>query len=281
MGKHDKKSKKKKSSRSDDGERDRKKRKAERREEEEEERKRSKHEKELEKARMKANETPEERNARRMAKKLAKQAKKAEEKSLFGYTNENNPFGDANLTKAFVWKKKYEKQVETGEKVKSLTKQQLREKQITLRQEIEKVKHRRAEREIEQAQMDEMREQIERDAMREQIEGWEEKEEEFHRSQVRIMNIICSTLFFVLLLTVLPMCNDGPCWFDCPNILLCQARKRSEIRIKEKREKAVDILVKILHYLVGNNFRSFSSLGARARSALPSPNKLCQTPNPR
>merc|ERR1712228_502746 len=101
-------------------------------------------------------------------KKLKKQAKRAQEKELFGYTNENNPFGDANLTNAFVWKKKYERQLATKKIMKPLTKQELMEKQKTLRNEVDKVKERRRLREEEKKAMDIMREQMEREAMAEQ-----------------------------------------------------------------------------------------------------------------
>jgi len=48
-------------------------------------------------------------------KKLEKQQKYAEkEKTIFGYTNESNPFGDSNLTEKFQWKLKREKQVSLG-----------------------------------------------------------------------------------------------------------------------------------------------------------------------
>lgn len=160
------------------------------------------------KARSKANETPEERNSRRLAKKQAKQAKQKEEKELFGYTNEANPFNDPNLTKAFVWKKKFDKEGASGSSKKNtLTKKQLKEKQMKLHHEIEKVKERRAAREEEKLQMDLMREQMEKEAIIDAVEGWEEREEEFHRQQ---------------------------------------AHRRSEIRIREGREKAIDILAKNL-----------------------------------
>lgn len=197
MGKSKKKDKKK----------EKKQEKAEKRRREaeaEQDRKRRKAEK---KARDKASETPEERNARRLAKKLAKQAKQKEEKELFGYTNEANPFNDPNLTKAFVWKKKFDKDKATGKSRQTLTKKQLKEKQIKLRHEIEKVKERRTARELEKEQMDLMREQMEKEAIIDAVEGWEEREEEFHRQQ---------------------------------------AHRRSEIRIKEGREKAIDILAKNL-----------------------------------
>ena len=71
--------------------------------------------------------------------------------------------------------------------------------------EIEDVKRRRAEREEEKAQMDAMREQMDRERAAETVAGWEEKEEDFHRQQ---------------------------------------AKQKTRIRVEERREKAIDLLVK-------------------------------------
>jgi len=153
-------------------------------------------------------ETPEQRKSRRIAKKLAKQSKEAQEEKLFGYTNDSNPFGDANLTTMFVWRKKYEQDLARGVDPRKLTKDYQRKQRQDFQKEIEKVKKRREEREAEKAQMEEMRAQLQRDMDMEMIEGWEEKEEQFHRAQAKL---------------------------------------RSEIRIREGREKAIDILAKNLH----------------------------------
>eukprot|EP00741_Cyanophora_paradoxa_P009528 tig00001501_g9228.t1 len=140
------------------------------RDRDEEERRRRKEEKrakkEKEKKRSKLDETPEERRARRLAKKQKKEAKRAEkersskkeDKSFFGYTNDNNPFGDSNLKEQFE-------------------RERLRREE--LRREIDKVKKRREEREEEKMRWEEERE-------------WEKKEDEFHlkqaiiRSEIRI-----------------------------------------------------------------------------------------------
>lgn len=170
-----------------------------------------------EKARRKAIETPEQRNARRLLKKQKKKETEQEEKKLFGFTNEANPFGDPNLTKPFKWRSKLMHDMKQGKIQRPQTKNELREKQLALRSEIEKVKERKAAREVELEQMEEMRLQVERDAMREQLAGWEEKEEQFHRKQ---------------------------------------AKERTKIRIKEGREKAVDILAKNLHLFEGEELPS-------------------------
>jgi hypothetical protein len=59
-----------------------------------------------------------------------------------GYTNDDNPFGDANLLKPFVWHKKRER-----EGTKNMTEQELMERDrarmMENRRELEKVKKRR------------------------------------------------------------------------------------------------------------------------------------------
>ena len=66
------------------------------------------------KERMKELETDEEKRARRLAKKAAKDEKRAEEGSLGGYSNQSNPWNDPNLTQAFVWGKKVDKDQTRG-----------------------------------------------------------------------------------------------------------------------------------------------------------------------
>lgn len=112
-----------------------------------------------------------------------------------------------------MWKKKNEKDVSEGKAV-NLSKAAIRDKQLLLRKEIEQVKQRRSERESEMAAMEEMREQQARDYATDVVDGWEAKEEEFH---------------------------------------LKQAQLRSEIRIKEGREKAIDILAKNVHLYHANH----------------------------
>ena len=47
-----------------------------------------------------------------------------------GYTNAENPFGDANVTQRFVWGKKIEKQLQEGADVRDLTARAERERQV-------------------------------------------------------------------------------------------------------------------------------------------------------
>ena len=81
----------------------------------------------------------------------------------------------------------------------------LQARQAALVAEVESVKQRRKERDEERRAMDEMKEQMDRERAAEQVAGWEEKEEDFHRQQ---------------------------------------ARRRTKIRVQERRERAVDLLMK-------------------------------------
>lgn len=150
-----------------------------------------------EKARMKATETAEERRQRRLAKKAAKHGtdnmdvtSASAASAGAGYSDHANPFNDASLAKPFIWKKKYEKAIEEGADPRILTKSHLYEKQSAAADEIAAIKARRAQREDEKAAMDALREQMNREAAMEQVDGWEEKEEEFHRTNAAQRTII-------------------------------------------------------------------------------------------
>lgn len=142
----------------------------------------------------------------RRRKKLKKERKKERKKDpklyqMVGYSNEDNPFGDHNLNQAFVWKKKAER--DGGQ-----ARQTVREKESKKQHfydEIQKVRHRRSEREAEQEEMERIRAEEARLREAEQYADWHQKEESFH---------------------------------------LEQAKVRSKIRLVEGREKPIDILAK-------------------------------------
>lgn len=142
-----------------------------------------------------------ERRARKLARKLRAD-------SIAGYTNEDNPFGDANLTERFVWRKKIARDVEAGaDMADELTLDAERRRHAERLAEIEKVKRRREERERERAEHDAEMEQLMRERAMLEFAGWEQKEDEFHAQQARV---------------------------------------RSEIRLAEGRAKPVDVLAKQL-----------------------------------
>ncbi|VEU42992.1 unnamed protein product [Pseudo-nitzschia multistriata] len=138
-------------------------------------------------------ETLEERKERRAQKRAAKiQAR-------FGYTAEDNPFNDPNLHETFTWNKKKE-----ATKTKNTMSNDNNPDKI---EEIETIRRRRKERELEREEMDRLRAEESRMKELENYDDWAKKEEEFH---------------------------------------LEQQRKRSAIRLVEGREKPVDILAKNL-----------------------------------
>ena len=175
-----------------------------RRESEDDRRDRKRKEKE-EKMMRKKMETPEEKRKRRMEKKAKKHRNTKKETVLAGYTNENNPFGDSNLTETFTWKLREDKRKREGRDRETGDKRERIKERLD---EIEKVKERRKQREIERREWEEERARLQRDQDILMHEDWEKQEEEFHWEQ---------------------------------------AKRRSEIRINEGRAKPIDFLYKNLN----------------------------------
>lgn len=170
------------------------------------ERLRLKEEKQKQKELLKAKETPEEKRARRLREKQEKERKRRErmgwDNEYQCYTNQDNPFGDSALTNTFVWTKKLAK-----EGVKSVSRDELealnRQKQLENKIELEKVKQRRQEREAERAARESEAAAAARAREAHQFHSWARQEDAFH---------------------------------------LCQARLRSQIRIRDGRAKPIDLL---------------------------------------
>ncbi|XP_031565952.1 cactin-like [Actinia tenebrosa] len=166
--------------------------------------------KKKEKEYYKAHETPEEKRARRLAKKEAKERKRRKEMGwndeYEGYTNTDNPFGDAHLLETFVWHKKREKQGETH-----LTEEEKRftdkKRQMDTRKQLERVRERRTEREREMMLREEEKERMQREKESEYYSEWEKQEDKFH---------------------------------------LNQAKLRSKIRIQDRRAKPIDLLAQYI-----------------------------------
>lgn len=142
---------------------------------------------------MKLMETPEEKRARRLREKQAKEYKRRErmgwDNEYQHYTNQDNPFGDAHLTSTFVWKKKLEK---TGLKDVSTDELEIinRQKQMENKAELEKVKKRRLEREMERMQREDEMVLLQRSREAAQFEEWERQEDQFHLEQARLRSKI-------------------------------------------------------------------------------------------
>lgn len=115
----------------------------------------------------------EERKQRKEKKKVEKVAK------ALGYSNDLNPFGDANLLTPFEWGKK-----KTTDKPKSVADKEDEEKnRLKLMTEIEKVRKRRQDREAELAEMERLRDEEQRLREMAAFGDWQHKEEEFHLEQ--------------------------------------------------------------------------------------------------
>ncbi|XP_067927934.1 splicing factor Cactin-like [Watersipora subatra] len=140
-----------------------------------------------EKELMKAYETPEEKRARRLAKKELKEKKRKADmgwdKETLTYTNEDNPFGDHNLTSTFVWKSKLKKEglsLEDADVAKMN-----RAKMEESKRELEKVKKRQQEREREKEARDREREMEQREKESDYYSAWEKQEDNFHLDQAK------------------------------------------------------------------------------------------------
>lgn len=104
--------------------------------------------------------------------------------SIFGYSNDVNPFGDAQLSEEFVWKKKEKK-----EKSSSPLKKRSRTDEEKI-QEIARVKERRIQRDLDQKQWEEAKERIARERERVTHDDLEKKEEAFHLNQAKLRSEI-------------------------------------------------------------------------------------------
>ncbi|XP_026192088.1 cactin [Cyclospora cayetanensis] len=149
---------------------------------------------------------------------------RAERKKLlsehFGYSNDNNPFGDRLLAEPFVWKKKNLLLQAAGKK-HATTVNALLTTSVSKVQEIKSVKKRREEREAEEALMQAQREELQREKEKEHFQDYFEKEEVFHR----LMHI-----------------------------------KKTEIRAEQNREQPIDFIVKGLRILNGERFEKVTLL---------------------
>ncbi|KAH8272957.1 hypothetical protein KR026_008335 [Drosophila bipectinata] len=163
-------------------------------------------ERQQKKEELKAQETPEEKRARRLREKQAKEQRRRQrmgwDNEYQTYSNEDNPFGDSNLTSTFHWGKKLEVEGLSNLSTKTVEVLSL-QKQLENRRELEKVKKRRQERELERQvrEDDLMQQQRAKEAV--QFREWQRQEDQFH---------------------------------------LEQARLRSEIRIRDGRAKPIDLL---------------------------------------
>ncbi|EOY25679.1 Cactus-binding domain, C-terminal, Cactin, central region [Theobroma cacao] len=145
--------------------------------------------------------------AKKAQKKAMRAATKLKEQTVWGYSNDSNPFGDSNLSEKFVWRKQIERDIAQGVPLDSFSVKAEKKRQKERMGEIEKVKKRREERAVERAQHEEEVALLARERARAEFQDWEKKEEEFLSDQSKI---------------------------------------RSEIRMREDRTKPIDVLSKHL-----------------------------------
>ncbi len=127
---------------------------------------------------------------------------------IFGsYSNESNPFGDPSLQEVFVWHKKYEKELAEGKRTHIPSTAEIEAERLSRAAEIAAVKHRQLGREAERRERMRLRAEEERLREAEGYSGNLDKEAVFH---------------------------------------LSQTAQRTEIRIRDAREKLVDVLAKNL-----------------------------------
>ena len=155
-------------------------------------------------------ETDEEKRARRLAKKERKREKEAA-LQIPGYSNDANRWNDPNLSQAFTWKRKDERDQREGkasaEHASADSLKRRREEQL---QELDKVKRAREEREAEKAAWEEEKAMLEREREQMAFHDNEKREEEF---------------------------------------MLAQARKRAHIRVGEGRARPIDLVSESLALL--------------------------------
>ena len=138
--------------------------------------------KKLEKERMKELETPEEKRARRLEKKRRKEESDKIESISGGisYNNLNNPFNDTNLTEAFVWNKKLER-----EGLTSLSKKELDElHQEKVRKNLKEMEELKRNRQARQAAREDM-ELLAREQEKQMYGSYTMVEYKFHVKQAR------------------------------------------------------------------------------------------------
>ncbi|CAE6033592.1 unnamed protein product [Arabidopsis arenosa] len=128
--------------------------------------------------------------AKRALKKALSASKKLKRQSVFGYSNDSNPFGDSNLAETFVWRKKIEKDIHHGA---SLDKFSVKAERRRLREtmaEVENFKKRREETAEERARHEEDMALLARERARAEFQDSEKKEEEFNFEQSKVRSKI-------------------------------------------------------------------------------------------
>ena len=101
---------------------------------------------------------------------------------VFGYTNNENPFNDSNLSEKFVWNKKEQIRPSAFDDDAALT--EAKQKEILL------LKQQRIERDLKKQEWESERERVFREREAERFDEYEQKEVEFHLKQENLASFI-------------------------------------------------------------------------------------------
>jgi len=137
-----------------------------------------------------------------------------------GYKDESNPFGDVGLTEKFTWKKRNE-YLQAAGLYRGTSKEQEVEKMQSKIREIQQVKKRRDEREVERQLLEQQRLEHDKEMHDEEFGEWLTKEEKFH---------------------------------------LDNAKARTFIRIDQGRERPLDLVLKAIFIAEGEEFEEMTIL---------------------
>ncbi len=125
--------------------------------------------------------------------------------SFYGYTDDNNPFGDPDLSKPYIWHKKIQKMRTKGLEP-FLDIQSLILKLRNIKKDLDRIRKNKLEREEMKENQNDQKKQ-DKETEEQMFDEWKNKDEKFH---------------------------------------LAQEKLRTEIRIKQGREKPVDFIHKVL-----------------------------------
>ncbi|KAK8802156.1 hypothetical protein WA158_006550 [Blastocystis sp. Blastoise] len=178
--------------------------------------------------------------------------KKLKKEAMFGYTNEDNPFGDPDLDQPFQWTKKNGSKYENPE-----SKQELMLKRLEKAEEIRKAKERRLQNEIEKRDRELLHEEQKRLEEQDKMTDLIKQDEDFNKTQtltrcrVRIQNSREKPIDFIMKnVLLLPEINKPLNDFDnsvLSNTLPPESRDASQIidtlSVAEKSELVADIQI--------------------------------------
>ena len=119
----------------------------------------------------------------KIIKKSLKKSNSLKTLNLARYSNDDNPFGDCNLSKPFVWKKKIEAHVRKEGSTKSLKQLEDDWPKDNIEEQINQIQRQKELKKIKDAQLEMKKELFKYDEASLQYEDWLKKEEKFELKQ--------------------------------------------------------------------------------------------------